>query len=155
MIFQRAKWTLLPCALLIVATRMGADTPITFDVPMDITDIDLCTGEEVHLSGDAEVSMFIDFDANLAHIYGHVTEHLKGMGLSTGVSYSASVSADVQSNADLDPVTNTGEAKILVKAAVIAQGNLPNTSESQLVHVTVNADGTVTSTVNHVNFTCQ
>ena len=47
----------LLAAMLIAAMPMAADKPVTTDVPMDITDFDFCSGEEVHLSGVAEVSM--------------------------------------------------------------------------------------------------
>ena len=56
---------------------------------------------------------------------------------------------------DIDPVTNTGEATILISARINGQGSIPNTSEQQLVHVTVNANGNVTATVNHFKIVCQ
>jgi hypothetical protein len=149
------KPVLLLAAMLIAAMPMAADKPVTTDVPMDITDIDFCSGEEVHLSGVAEVSMSVRMDSNRAHIVGLVNEHLEGNGLTTGARYVADAMAHVDSNTDIDPVTNTGEATILISARINGQGSIPNTSEQQLVHVTVNANGNVTATVNHSKIVCQ
>jgi hypothetical protein len=154
-ISKPTKPFLLLAATLIAVTPMAADKPVTTDVPMDITDMDFCSGEEVHLSGVAEVSMSVTIDSNSAHIVGLVNEHLEGSGLSTGATYIADAMAHVDSNADIDPVTNTGEATILISARINAQGSIPNTSEQQLVHVTINANGTTTSTVNHIKIVCQ
>ena len=150
-----AKPFLLLAAMLIAAMPMAADKPVTMDVPIDITDFDICSNEEVHLSGIAEVSIAVTMDANRAHIVSLVNEHLEGNGLTTGARYVADAMAHVDSNADIDPVTNTGEATILISARINAQGSIPNTSEQQLVHVTVNANGNVTSTVNHFKIVCQ
>jgi hypothetical protein len=150
-----AKPVLLLAAMLIAAVPIAANIPVTMDVPMDITDFDLCSGEEVHLSGIAEVSTSVTIDSNMAHIFGLVNEHLKGIGLSTGASYVADAMALIDAYADIDPVTNTGEATILVSARVTGQGSIPNTSERQLLHVTMNANGNVTARVLHLQMICQ
>ena len=154
-ISKPTKPFLLLAATLIAAMPMAADKPVTTDVPMDITDMDFCSGEEVHLSGVAEVSMSVTIDSNRAHIVGLVNEHLEGSGLSTGASYVADAMAHVDSNADIDPVTNTGEATILISARVNGQGSIPNTSEQQLVHVTMDANGNVSARISHLQMICQ
>ena len=152
---KSAKPVLLLAAMLIAVAPIAANNPVTMDVPMDITDFDLCSGEVVHLSGIAEVSISVTIDANRAHIVSLVNEHLKGIGLSTGASYVADAMAHVDSNADIDPVTNTGEATILISARVNGQGSIPNTSEQQLVHVTMDANGNVSARISHFQMICQ
>ena len=147
--------TIFGAALLILILPAAADTPVTEDVPIAISGPDLCSGEDVFLSGIAEVSMQIDLDGTSAHLIGHVNEHLTGFGSTSGATYLSDAKAQVTSNTDIDPVTNTGEATILVSASIIGQGNIPNTSEEQLVHITINANGTMTATVDHVRFICQ
>src|SRR5207249_9161381 len=88
------KPALLLAAVLIAAMPLAADKPVTMDVPMDITDFDLCSGEDVHLSGVAEVSMSVRMDSNRAHIIAHVNEHLKGNGLTSGATYLADARVD-------------------------------------------------------------
>jgi hypothetical protein len=150
-----AKPLLLLAAMLIAAMPTAADVPVITYVPMDITDIDLCSGEYVHLSGVAQVLTSVTIDSNRAHLVGLVNEHLEGNGLSTGARYVADAMAHVDSNVDIDPVTNTGEATILISARINGQGSIPNTSEQQLVHVTVNANGDVTARVSHHRIVCQ
>jgi hypothetical protein len=99
--------------------------------------------------------MSATIDSSRAHIVGLVNEHLEGNGLTTGARYVADAMAHVDSNADIEPVTNTGEATILISARINGQGFIPNTSEQQLVHVTIDANGTITSTVNHFKIVCQ
>jgi hypothetical protein len=150
-----AKSVLLLAAMLISAMLVAANPPVTMDIPMDITDFDTCSGEDVHLSGTAEFSMSVTMDSNRAHIVGHVNEHLKGNGLSSGASYVADAMGDVVSNVDIDPVTHTGMETIMISAYVNGQGSIPNTSARQLVHVTVNANGDITATVSDFRFVCQ
>jgi hypothetical protein len=152
---KTARPVLLLAAMWIAAMPIAANIPVTMDVPIDITDFNICSGEQVHLSGIAEVSMSVTIDANTAHIVSLVNEHLQGNGLSTGASYVADAMAHVDSYTDIDPVTNTGEATILISARITGQGNVPNSSERQLVHVTVNANGNATATVSHVQIVCQ
>ena len=140
-----AKPLLLLAAILIAAMPMAADVPVPMDVPIYIAGFDVCSGEYVHLSGIAHVVMSVTIDANSAHLIGLVNEHLDGNGLTTGARYVADAMAHVDSNVDIDPVTNTGEATILISARINGQGSIPNTSEQQLVHVTVNANGIVSA----------
>jgi len=150
-----AKSVLILAAILIGAMPIAADVPVFMDVPIDITDFNICSGEDVHLSGIAQVLTSVTIGSNRAHLVGLVNEHLEGNGLTTGARYVADAMAHVDSNVDIDPVTNTGEATILISARIIGQGSIPNTSEQQLVHVTVNANGTVTARVSHFQMVCQ
>jgi hypothetical protein len=150
-----AKPVLLLAAMLIAAMPIAADIPVFTAVPIDVTDFDICSGEDVHLSGIAKVLISVTIDSNRAHIVSLVNEHLEGNGLSTGARYIADAMAHVDSNVDIDPVTHTGEATILISARIIGQGSIPNTSEQQLVHVTVNANGNVTARVSHLQIVCQ
>jgi hypothetical protein len=152
---KSAKPVLLLAAMLIAAVPIAANVPVIMDVPIDIIDVDICSGEAVHLSGIAEVLTSVTISSNMAHIVSLVNEHLVGKGLSTGATYIADAMAHVDSFVDIDPVTNTGEATILISARINGQGSIPNTSEQQLVHVTVNANGTVTARVSHFQMICQ
>ena len=152
---KSAKSVLLLAAILIAAMPIAADVPVPMDVPIYITGFDVCSGETVQLSGIAHVVMSVTIDANSAHLIGLVNEHLEGNGMTTGASYVADGMAHVDSYVDIDPVTHTGEATILISARIIGQGSIPNTSEQQLVHVTVNANGNITATVSHHQIVCQ
>ena len=154
---QLATLIVLSAALLVLRTPVAADGPntTTQDVFTDSIGPDPCTGEDVEVSGTVEVSATITMSATRAHVSGHSFGHLVGAGLTSGVTYTANVQAHVDGNVDIDPLTNTGVATIIARGDLISQGSAPNQFVDMLVHVTINADGSTTATVDHVRIGCQ
>src|SRR4029077_21101301 len=95
-----AQSLLLLAVMLIAAMPTAADVPVIMNVPIDITDFNICSGEYVHLSGIAMVLISVTINSNRAHIVSLVNEHLEGNGLTTGARYIADAMAHDDSNAD-------------------------------------------------------
>jgi hypothetical protein len=84
-----------------------------------------------------------------------VEEHLVGTGATSGATYTLDATAHAELNIDLDPVTNTGEETLpLAMTQLIGHGGVPNANVQLLIHVTVNADGTVTANFVHIHAAC-
>ncbi len=154
---QLATFIVLPTALLLLRVPVAADGPntTTMDVFTDSIGPDPCTGEDVEVSGTVEVSAKVTMSATSAHLVGHAFGHLTGVGLTSGVTYISNVQAHVDANVDIDPVTNTGESTIIASGDLIGQGIVPNQFVETHVHVTINANGIVTATVDSVRTGCQ
>ena len=154
---QLAIQMLLLTSLLLLGAPVVADNAntTTMEVPVDSTGPDPCTGEDVHVTGTEEVSTTVTMSATRAHLVGHARGHLVGVGLTSGAMYTAIVMADVTSNIDIDPVTNTGEATIIANGLLIGQGSLANQFIYTLAHLTIDANGNTAVIFTNVRMGCQ
>jgi hypothetical protein len=154
---QIATLVVLLTSLVLLGAPVAADNPntTTMDVPVDSTGSDPCSGEDVRVTGTEEVSATVTITGTMAHLVGHTYGHLVGTGLTSGAGYIANVRADVTSNIDIDPVTNTGEATIIASGLLIGQGSIPNQVIETHTHATIDANGNVTAAVINVRMACQ
>jgi hypothetical protein len=56
---------------------------------------------------------------------------------------------------DLDPTTNTGTQSVEATAKLVGHGSAPDENAHVVMHVTVNADGTITANVDKMTIDCQ
>jgi len=130
-----------------------ANPPVKVTVPEDFIFADPCTGENVHFTGSVTFSTAFSTNANTFHESIHVTEHLDGVGLTTGAKYVANVEENAEENGSFGgfPV----EENIVANEHVIAQGALDNFTVRETFHITINANGTVTVVRTSVEAFCQ
>ncbi len=109
-------------------------------------------GELVLLSGDAHE--MVDFTAD--HAGGvHVKEHenfqgISGVGETTGLKYQATGATNTEFNASIG-----SEETFVSNFRVIGQGPNNNFLVHENVHITINANGTVASSVDNVSIECK
>jgi hypothetical protein len=146
-----------PIAVVAAAITLGvlryARAAVTFngDVPLPPTLHNPCNGEIVDISGvlheviDKTVS-----DSGNIHLSVHFNaQGVSGVGETTGANYSFSDSVN-------EHLTFAGASNETISHTlhVVGQGGVPNFDFHFLVHFTVNADGTVTSSFDNFTTTC-
>jgi hypothetical protein len=93
-------------------------------------------------------------NGNTAHLEIHLNfQDVSGVGTVTGANYVVNETANEFENVDIPnvfPVNQTINASELV----IGQGSVPNFDLHELLHITINADGTITSSIDNVTATC-
>ncbi len=132
-----------------------ARTCTTMDLAgMLITNVDCpSTGEDVTLtSGSVTLCAHAVVDANGGvHLDGHAEGHGVGVGIS-GAQYVFNENALVSANM---PSGGAMEATVHATAHLIGQGSAPNEDVDVLMHVTFDANGTPTATVDKLSVRCQ
>ena len=146
--------SLLRTAGLLVLPLMAANL-INMDIPVTESVFDPCSNEVVDLLGSAHLVGDGTVNNNTVHVIAQVSEQLTGTGEASGASYRVNATAHAEFNIDVDPVTNTGEETFpLATEQLIGQGNVPNANVQLFIHVTVNADGTLTASIDHIRASC-
>jgi len=112
-----------------------------------------CSGEDVHVFGtlDGVLQTTTDSRGGL-HVVFHLTPHLEAVGVLTGLEYKA-----VGPIQTVDFVDGTGpRVSVLVNIInLISPGSTDNLVLSEKVHVTVNANGTVTVDFDEIKGACR
>jgi hypothetical protein len=140
------------------ATLFGAQGNHTKDVIVEDFDIvvpaaESCSGEDVHIFGTLDITIQTTTDSRGGlHVVFHLTPHLTGVGLSTGLEYNA-----VGPTQFVTFVDGTGPR---VTAAVnvvrlISPGSSDNLVITEVIHVTVNAKGVTTVDFDNVKVACR
>lgn len=112
-------------------------------------------GEDIAFTGtDHEVARATASRSGGTEVGGHTNIQLTGVGLATGTVYRLNYTINYTIN-----VNNPGKAatvsKELHNIEVIGQGQAPNLKGQTLLHITVNANGTVTAHIDTITFTCR
>jgi hypothetical protein len=111
-------------------------------------------GELVLIQGTLHIQQHITINGNRATIKSHFQpQGAGGTGLTTGDTYNA-----VGVTQEVDTLALTGGASeftFVNNFRLIGQGPDNNLQVHQLVHVTINADGTVTTVVDNTSVECQ
>jgi hypothetical protein len=131
---------LLPAAALARATGRTSNTT----VPLAMTALNPCSGEEVVLSGEMHILSHFTADASGGtHVVTHAQgEHVDGVGAS-GTEYHGNM-VDVAHASDPDgDQTNFTH---VFDMRLVSQGSSDNFLVHALAHVTFNADGEPTAT---------
>jgi hypothetical protein len=119
-------------------------------IPPNAVLFDSCTGESVHVSGTIHIVTVVTLDGGGGtHTEMHFNvQGVSGVGLSTGTQYRGIHTETHSSNSD-GPAPSEFTTRIDIK--LISEGASSNlTIRDVLVHVTVNADGTVTASIDNV-----
>ncbi len=140
------------------ATLFGAQGNHTKDVIVQDFDIVVsaaegCSGEDVRVFGTLDIIIQTTTDPRGGlHAVFHLTPHLTGVGLSTGLEYNA-----VGPTQTVDFVDGTGPRVTVAVNAIrlISPGSSDNLAITETIHVTVNANGTTTVEFDNVNAACR
>ena len=153
--------------LLVGSLVLGAMAPATlFGAPGNHTkdvfavDFDIvvpaaegCSGEDVHIFGTLDIIIQTTTDSRGGlHAVFHLTPHLTGVGLSTGLEYNA-----VGPTQAVTFVDATGPRVVAAVNVInlISPGSSDNLVITETIHVTVNAKGTTTVEFDNVKAACR
>jgi hypothetical protein len=139
-------------AVITVAMVRQARADVTFngDIPIKASVVNPCNGETVVLTGSGHEVVRLTLNGNTIHAGVHVdVGGVSGVGLTTGAKYSVSDSFNDQFNLFPGETETAGENYHL-----IAHGQAPNFVAHALFHITINANGDVTSFIDIVTTDC-
>ena len=150
-LFQAA---LLALALVIVPTTSSAAVVQNIRVPLDVTFPNPCTADTMHFTGtihllaaetsDGSGGFHIHFDNNVSGV--------TAVGSPSGTVYHGVGGGWFELNArDPYPFVATSTSTF----GLVSVGSAPNFFEQTTFHITVNANGTITSDVAKVSITCR
>ena len=138
---------------LAAADTFTASTSFPFDLVLFIPCANGGAGELVLLQGTLHIQQHITINNNRATIKSHFQpQGADGVGLTTGDSYNA-----VGVTQEVDTIALTGgatEFTFINNFRLIGQGPDNNLQVHQLVHVTINANGTVTNVIDNSSVEC-
>ncbi|MBI1896578.1 MAG: hypothetical protein HYZ57_03535 [Acidobacteria bacterium] len=143
------------CALGVVFT-LGAQNyafTVNTSVPTDTTVGNACVAEGVNLSGKIRQTVHVNGDSSGGYHMTVLSEHngMTGTGDTTGAKYQGfgSTRESLQSSGVL-PIRVTTQRQF----RLIGQGTAQNTVVHYQSHMTVNANGSVTASVDDLNIVC-
>ena len=131
--------------LLLFAVNAAASVFLNFDMPVSGTVLNPCNGETVTFSGIDHFTFIIDGTGLILRDNIHVT----AIG-SLGNSYEGNTE-DINQFGDRVGAEGTTVSTI----RLISTGSAPNFEMDQVVHVTVNPNGTVTADAGHFTSNCR
>jgi hypothetical protein len=112
-----------------------------------------CSGEDVHVFGTLDITIQTTTDSRGGlHVVTHLTPHLTAVGLSSGLDYNAVGPTQIVSFVDGPGPGVFALVNIINLISPGSSGNLVITEE---VHVTINADGTVTVDFDNIKGACR
>lgn len=143
----------LVAALALLPFRAFAANLFNGTVPISGTTFNPCNGDAVTFAGTAHEVLNEAIDANGgAHLSGKMVVHIAGTGSPSGEAYVGNGKVSLNENFD-SGVTFTSTRAISTE--LIAQGSEPNFLFRALAHITVNPDGTVTSSFDTFTSACR
>lgn len=111
---------------------------------------DACTGEALSYSGTAHETFRVTGNANSFHIGLHQNIHVDATGLSSGAKYVGLQNDNLQLN--LAAGANQTEQ---FRFRLVSQGKAENLWATAKFHITINANGVVTSFLNSFTVECR
>jgi hypothetical protein len=149
------RWLAVPVALMALAVgSMGAQAAVQFNqvVPLNVTEFNPCTGQPIAFSGTIHLLMGETASSN----GGFHTFFMDNVSNVTGISADGTIYSGVGGDwAELNAVPPFPSATTATDVfGLISHGSTANFKVIATFHLTVNADGTVTSTVTDLRITC-
>lgn len=124
---------------------------------LEISDVDLCTGEPFTVVGEARVSqtLVLDETGTLLHETFTVQLDAVGTGLITGTKFRLLSGNQIisQSRTGTEPVLITSTGKVIGR--LVTQGPQANHLFDFIIHFTVTGQGVEKVTVNRESFVCR
>ena len=137
-------------ALLLIAVTVMAAIIINVDIPVSGTVFNPCNGETLTFTGVDHFTARVVFDsAGGFHLTTHDNIHVTATG-DQGNSYEGNQEDTNEVNGRVGV-----EQTFVLTFSEISKGSEPNFEVHILEHVTVNANGTVTSFVDHFTANCR
>ena len=123
---------------------------------LEISDVDLCTGEPFTVVGEARVSQTLVFDETGTLLHETFTVHLDAVGTSsisgTKLHFISGNQIVSQSRSGSDPALITLTGKVIGR--LVTQGPAVNHLFDFIIHVTVTGQGVEKVTVDRESFVC-
>jgi len=137
-------------ALLLIAVKAMASVVVNVDIPVSGAVINPCNGETVTFSGVDHFTARVTLDnAGGFHVTTHDNVHVTATG-SLGNSYEGNQEDTNEVNGRFGV-----EQTFVFTFSEISKGSAPNFEMHILQHITVNANGTITSFVDHLTANCR
>ncbi|HEX6183534.1 MAG TPA: hypothetical protein VFZ44_06455 [Pyrinomonadaceae bacterium] len=154
------------CATLIAAlfiacavaatTAFAQSTTVTTNetVPLNGSIINPCNAEVVALQGNVHITNHMTTDASGGtHLKTHLNfQDVSGTGATTGLNYTVRTTTNETVNDNDGPQY---EATIISTVKLISQGSTLNSFLQTVFHVTINANGVTTTTVDETRMECR
>ncbi len=139
---------------LIAATSASAARATTEKIPFDVVlaPEEAC-GEAIHLSGTllAQFRFTESSGGNVTIGFHFNPQGITGVGLTSGATYHAT--GETQGTTTLKATGGISDT-FVNNFKIIGEGSAPNFLQTDVVHLTVNAQGVVTATVEKVTIRC-
>lgn len=128
----------------VAAAAAGAALVTRSTVPSDFTFFDACSGEDVHIVGEVDFLVTSTVTDNSISGTSHSVFKATGTGLTSGLTYQETV----EFNRAFQTSLQNGEATVTMEGliSVPAPGAGNNLFSPIFAHMTINANGEVTST---------
>jgi len=137
-------------------TALAQSTTVTTSetIPFTGTITNLCNGDVVTFQGDFHVTNHMTTDAGGGtHLKTHVNfQDVSGTGAPSGLTYNVRTTTNETVNDNDGPQS---EATIISSVKLISQGPALNSFLQVVFHVTVNANGVTTTTVDETKIECR
>jgi hypothetical protein len=131
-------------------TSAGVTSNTIIPIPPTAVLPDPCTGEDVHVTGTIHLVTVVTVDASgSTHTEMHFNvQGVSGVGLTSGTRYRG-IHTETHSSNTAGPAPSEFTTRINIM--LISEGGSSNlTIRDALLHVTVNANGTVTASIDHL-----
>ncbi len=147
LLFVFGAGLLLLCAIAFAANNGQAEVPFVAIVSNP------CLGEMVNLTGTLHLDSTVTVNANNFHMTSHANpQGITGIGQTSGAIYHATGVTRSDSGGSL--VDGAAEQTFINRFHIVGDGRTPNFEAFNTVHVTLNADGTMTANVSNISTTC-
>ena len=144
------------CFAVAATTAFAQSTTVTTSetLPFSGTITNLCNGDMVTFQGDIHVTNHMTTDAGGGtHLKTHVNfQDVSGTGAPSGLNYNVRTTTNETVNDNDGPQS---EATIISSVKLISQGPAQNSFLQVVFHVTVNANGVTTTTVDETKIECR
>jgi hypothetical protein len=134
----------------VMAPAQAQHTTVRTTEDFDFT-IPSCSGELVHVYGPIDIDTQTTINANGTTVDMHFTPHLTGVGLVSGLVYTAVGPAHIIYHLG-NGASTTGFVNV---TQLIGPGSVPNLHLVEVGHVTVNANGMTTVSFDDLKGGCQ
>lgn len=129
-------------SLVVVSSGQGALTSNT-QIPTSFTFFDLCTGEDVAVSGSVHVVTTSTITDNTLSGTFHSDFKATGIGQASGLTYQEAVVANMAFQTSL--INGEAARTFVGRINIVAPGAQNNQSSPIFMHTTMDANGNVTS----------
>lgn len=138
--------------LLLPARALAADTTTNEEVPVTSAQVNTCNSDVVLLSGFMHIQNHYYTDNNGgSHLESHTNyQDVTGVGVPSGSTYTATDNVNTTVNTNQLQTEQT----FVQEFNLISRGSEPNLKIHVTFHVTINANGETTTTVNNTRTVC-
>jgi hypothetical protein len=140
---------LLAMGVLVFAWKGRASVVTNVDIPVSGVVFNPCNGENVFFNGVDHFTAHLTISGIGFHLDTHDNIHVTATG-DQGNSYEGNQEDNSETNGRVG-----AEQTVMLVFREISKGSAPNFEVHTLLHVTVNADGTVTAFVNNFTSVCR